>query len=315
MPKSETERDKHVYGPVLSRRLGISLGVDLVPFKICDYDCVYCQLGRTTYQTADRSRYHNPSHILHEVKLKLGLGEKLDYITLSGSGEPTLNHDLGIIVSGIKELTDIPVAILTNGSLLGDENVAAGCALADLVIPSLDAGNEVTFQKVNRPVDGLTFEGAVNGMESFRARYPGQLWLEVMLVSGLNTRNEEIEEIRGLAERIVPDLVQLNTVERPPVEACVAPVDEDVLYKIASLFGTKTEVISGLSSKHVADSLEVDIAEILELLARRPCTAADISGTYSVHPVMALEVLWGLTRKGIVTAESTRSGTYYRLVV
>jgi wyosine [tRNA(Phe)-imidazoG37] synthetase (radical SAM superfamily) len=315
MAKREPERERHVYGPVLSRRLGISLGVDLVPYKTCDYDCVYCQLGRTTRHTAVRSEFHSPSVILDELKLKLDLGEKLDYITLSGSGEPTLNSSLGIVTSGIKELTDIPLAILTNGSLLSDEQVAADCALADLVIPSLDAGDEETFQKVNRPVEGLTLEHIVDGMESFRARYPGQMWLEVMLVSGTNTRNEQIEKIRSLTEQVNPDRVQLNTVVRPPAEAGAMPLDEGILSGIAKLFGAKTEVVTCSCGTHDAGNIEADVGEILELLARRPCTAVEVSSTLEVHPAIALEVLWRMIGEGILTTRSTDLGTYYTRAV
>jgi wyosine [tRNA(Phe)-imidazoG37] synthetase (radical SAM superfamily) len=313
--RSGSSKRGHVYGPVLSRRLGTSLGVDLVPFKTCDYDCIYCQLGRTTCKTAVANSFDSPSSILDELEERLSLGENVDYVTLSGSGEPTLNSDLEIVVSGIKNLTKIPVAILTNGSLLGDEKVAAGCSLADLVIPSLDAGDERTFQKMNRPARGLTLGRVVEGIESFRVAYSGQLWLEVMLVQDVNTDYEQIEDMRGLAERINPDRIQLNTVERPPGEAGIVPIDEGALRETALTFGTKTEFIADSWSKHSVDNIEADEGEITELLARRPCTALEISSTLEVHPAVVIGTLWRMLGEGTLTTRRGRSGVYYKLAI
>ena len=307
------KRGTHVYGPLLSRRLGVSLGVDLVSYKTCDYDCVYCQLGRTAVKTAVRRPFDSPSIILDELKRKLDSIEEPDYVTISGSGEPTLNSDLGLIMLGIKELTDVPLAILTNGSLLTDEDVAVACMLADLVVPSLDAGDEETFKRVNRPAGGLTLGCIVDGMVSFRAKHPGQVWLEVMLVSGINTRDEQIEEICDLAGRINPDLVQLNTVVRPPAEAGARPVDEGTLARIAALCGAKVEVVSSSRGSGAAIGMEADTEEILGLLARRPCTAGEISDALSLHPTIAVKVLAELVGKGVLYLKSTDSGEYYHL--
>jgi len=302
-----------VYGPLLSRRLGLSLGVDLVSYKTCDYDCIYCQLGRTAVKTAVRRPFDSPAIILDELKRKLDSIEEPDYITISGSGEPTLNSDLGLIISEIKKMTGVPLAILTNGSLLTDEDVTDACMLADLVVPSLDAGDEETFKRVNRPAGGLTLGCIVDGMVSFRAKHPGQVWLEVMLVSGVNSDDAQIEKILDAAGRINPDLVQLNTVVRPPAETGARPVDEETLARIAALCGAKVEVVSSSRGSGAAIGMEADTEEILGLLARRPCTAGEISDALSLHPTIAVKVLAELVGKGVLYLKSTDSGEYYHL--
>jgi len=179
------EEKKYLYGPVPSRRLGLSLGVDIVPFKVCTLDCVYCQLGRASRKTIERREYVPVKAVLAELKERLAQGVKADFITISGSGEPTLNSQLGELIDGIKKITDIPVAILTNGTLLYRQNVRADCAKADVVLPSLDAGDEQTFQKMNRPYSGLSIEKLIEGLLAFRNEFAGEFVLEVFFVEGL----------------------------------------------------------------------------------------------------------------------------------
>jgi wyosine [tRNA(Phe)-imidazoG37] synthetase (radical SAM superfamily) len=177
MVKSSVEQ-KYIFGPVPSRRLGRSLGVDLVPFKTCTFDCIYCELGKTTHRTISRQSYVKPEEIRMELELTLStLSKKPDYITLSGSGEPTLNQNMGDIIHAIKDLTSIPLAVLTNGSLLSIEKIREELAGADVVLPSLDAVNDVTFQCVNRPHSSLVIEEIILGLIQFRKQYRGQMWL------------------------------------------------------------------------------------------------------------------------------------------
>jgi wyosine [tRNA(Phe)-imidazoG37] synthetase (radical SAM superfamily) len=195
---------KMIYGPVPSRRLGISLGLDIIPFKTCSYDCIYCQLGRTTEQTLERRSYVTISSLINQLKEVLELNEEIDYITFSGSGEPTLNQDIGEMIRKVKELTCIPVAVLTNGSLLWEERVRKNLSYADLVVPSLDAVSEEVFRRVNRPASGLSIEKVLRGLESFTWSFKGKIYLEVMLVKGMNDSEEEIVKLnqyRGQATR------------------------------------------------------------------------------------------------------------------
>lgn len=207
---------KHLYGPVPSRRLGRSLGLDLVPYKFCSHDCIYCQLGRTTLKTIERKPYIPSESILEEISKKLKEIQKPDFITLSGSGEPTLNSEIGHLIKSIKKITDVPVAVLTNGSLLWMEDVREDLMEADLVIPSLDAGNESSFQYVNRPHDGINFRTMVEGIQRFTAGFKGGIWLEVMILEGLTSSEYEIRMLAELAELIKPRKIRLNTARRPP---------------------------------------------------------------------------------------------------
>ena len=202
---------RHVYGPVPSRRLGRSLGVDLVPFKTCTYDCVYCQLGRTTDLTTGRREYVPVEEILAQLEEKLRTGPTPDYVSLAGSGEPTLHARIGELIAGIKSLTRTPVAVLTNGSLLGVRDVQDALMEADLVLPSLDAGDAELFQLVNRPHENVEFDDMVEGLVAFRERFAKPVWLEVMLLAGITGIRSEVEKIAALTHRIRPDRVQLNS--------------------------------------------------------------------------------------------------------
>lgn len=214
---------KHVYGPVPSRRLGRSLGVDALTFKSCSFDCVYCQLGRTTNHTIERKEYIPTADILDEVRRKLENGDKPEYISFAGSGEPTLHSGLGDIIRGIKAMTDVPVVVFTNGSLLWMPEVRADLAAADVVIPSLDGGDAALLDKVNRPAASLDFDRIVEGLIAFRGAFNGQIWLEVMLLGGISDDDASVDAIARLAERIRPDKVQINSVCRPPAETYALP--------------------------------------------------------------------------------------------
>jgi len=235
---------KYFYGPVPSRRLGRSYGVDIVPFKVCTLDCVYCQLGKTTDRTIERKDYGPIEPILAELRETLAEGLEADFITIAGSGEPTLNLRLGELIDGIKKITDIPVAILTNGTLLYKKDVRADCAKADVVMPSLDAGDEQTFQKVNRPHNDISIENLISGLCAFREEFAGRIWLEVFFVEGLNTDAGQIPKIRDAIELIRPDKIQLNTAVRPTAEADIKRLDAEKLQAIAARLGPKCEVVA-----------------------------------------------------------------------
>ena len=190
----EEKKRQYIYGPVPSRRLGRSLGVDLVPYKTCTYDCIYCQLGRTTNKTTERREWVPTNEVLAQLKDRLS--SRPDYITLSGSGEPTLHADMGRLIHEIKSVTDIPVAVITNGSLLWLSEVQAALLEADLVVPSLDAGSEDLFKYVNRPHPQIRFDQMLSGLRGFRRLFHDQYWLEVFLLSGVTTVEARIKALR-----------------------------------------------------------------------------------------------------------------------
>lgn len=305
------QRKTHIYGPVPSRRLGLSLGVDLVPYKTCSYDCIYCQLGATTNKTIELKDYVPTEEVLTDVAKWLEQDGQADYITMSGSGEPTLHSGLGKIIARVRELTNIPVAVITNGSLMWLESVAEACALADLVVPSLDAGNAEFFRQVNRPHPDITFDLMLKGMQTFRMRYAGAIWLEVMLVGGANDSPEQIAAMADLIETIRPERIQVNTVVRPPTEKyaeCIAP---ERLQQLAARLGGEVIAPFDMSRKHEAKPSQT--SSILELLKRRPCTVPDIASGLSIHENEVVKQLNKLLEEGTVVAERRGENVLYRV--
>ncbi|OFV81812.1 MAG: hypothetical protein A2Y78_01690 [Acidobacteria bacterium RBG_13_68_16] len=292
----------HVYGPVPSRRLGASLGVDVVPLKYCPYDCVYCQLGPTRTLSAERSLYFPCEEILADVERRIRLWPPPDVITVAGSGEPTLYAGLGALITGIKGMTEIPVALLTNGALFHRADVRAEAARADIVLPSLDAGDEATFQLVNRPAPGITLEQAVDGLAVFRREYRGQIWLEVMVLAGITETPERVRAIAALAQRIAPDRIQLNTPVRPTFDERAAPVAVESLAERSRLFTPEAEVIAEWGGRHEdgAAPRAPESNDVLALLRRRPCTVDDIAVGLGLHPNAVLKALGVLERAGQV---------------
>ena len=305
---------EHVFGPVPSRRLGRSLGVDLIPRKVCTLDCVYCQVGRTTTRTTDRSAFVPEGAIIGEVCEKLKRVPRPDYITLAGSGEPTLHAGLGAIIEGIKGVTCVPVAVLTNGTLLHNANVRAACRNADLVLPSLDAGDEEIFQRINRPAPALTLELIVSGMEAFRREYDGQIWLEVFFIKGINDAPGHVKKIRALVERIRPDRVQLNTAVRPTAEADVKALTEKELEKLCHLMGPCTEIIADFKRVHEQPAFAAKSDEVLAMIRRRPVTLDDISAGLGIHPNEASKYVEELLAKKQVTSERRGEREYFRAI-
>jgi wyosine [tRNA(Phe)-imidazoG37] synthetase (radical SAM superfamily) len=304
---------RHVYGPVPSRRLGRSLGVDLVPFKTCTYDCVYCQLGRTTTKTTERKDYVPVEEVLSELREWLGRGEACDYISLAGSGEPTLHSGIGTLLRAIKGMTEIPVAVLTNGSLLWMKEVQDELLEADLVIPSLDAGDAHLFQWVNRPVEGFSFDQMVEGLASFTRRFEGEVWLEMLLLEGVTAYPAQVEKLAALVRRIGPARVQLNTASRPPAELFARPVSEGRMLAMASLLPGRVEVITTREDPAVSAGSGPGTGEpsILTLLERRPCTATDVAEGLGIHLNEALKTLDHLAVAGTVKTVASADKTFY----
>ena len=221
-----------VYGPVPSRRLGRSLGVNPIPFKTCNYSCVYCQLGRTTHMTNQRKDFFPPEELLNEIKRVIEVESshrEIDFVTFVGEGEPTLCKSLGWLIRKTKEIADIPIAVDTNGSLLYREDVRNDLSQADIVMPSLDAGTAETYRKINRPHRGLDFETVVEGLERFRRDYNGEIWVEVMLIKGLNDSAGELKAIKSRLEKIQPDRTYINVPIRPPAEPWAVPPDKEAI--------------------------------------------------------------------------------------
>jgi wyosine [tRNA(Phe)-imidazoG37] synthetase (radical SAM superfamily) len=298
-----------VFGPVPSRRLGRSLGVDLVPFKTCSYDCIYCQLGRTTCKTVERREWVPLDTVIEDLQAKLAL--KPDWITLSGSGEPTLYSRLDELTDRIHSITKVPVAVLTNGSLLWKKEVRAQLLRADLVIPSLDAGSQAVFEAINRPAPEITFANMLEGLVLFRKEFKNQYWLEVFFLEGINTSRSQVREMADSAKQIQPDRIQLNTATRPPAEKYAVQVSKARLSEIAAQFIPSAEIIADYRDLHAQTDFTVQKITILELLRRRPCTLDDVAAGLGIHRNEAIKYIEDLTAGGALDARKTGGQTFY----
>jgi len=269
---------RYLYGPVPSRRLGRSVGIDLVPHKICTYDCIYCQIGKTTQKTLVRKEYVPVMEVIEEVDFFLKEEtSSIDYLSLSGSGEPTLHSKIRLVIEGIKGITSIPIAVITNGSLLYLEEVRQDLLYADVVLPSLDAVSSEAFLKMNRPDEGLSAERLVEGLVQFRKIYKGQIWLEILFCRGINDSQDELIRMKETIDRIQPDQIHINTVVRPPSEKWATPLNQKEMEEIQAFFGEKASIISEFD-RHLPLLLERDIKEeVLEILKRRPLSLSDLS--------------------------------------
>ncbi len=285
--KKDSLKSGIVFGPVPSRRLGRSLGIDLTPHKTCSFDCIYCECGRTNNLTVDREVFIDPEKVLFELESFFNKhGEdSIDVITFSGAGEPTLYRELGFIISHIKrEYSHIPVGVLTNGSLLWQDAVRNELMNADFVIPSLDAPNPVLFKRINRPHEKLRWDQYISGLKIFCSEYRGDLRLEVFLVRGVNTSSEVIEELKSLLLEVNPPVVELNTLVRPGTEESVTGLDAYKMQEIArSLMPIRCNVIGQYLKKNVVNTTlnELD-SEIVRILIRRPCTLDEMADSLGV---------------------------------
>ena len=275
-----------VYGPVPSRRLGRSLGINIIPFKTCTLDCFYCQCGKTTVKTIERCSFFPVRDILAAVRSAVRPSPP-DFLTFSGEGEPTLNRDIGRIIRRLKREFSIPVAVITNSTLLTDPQVRRDLYAADLVIPSLDAADQHDFARVDRNHRDLSAKDIVEGLKRFRRGYRGRIWLEIMLVKGVNDSVEHVVALRKAAWEIKPDRVQLNTVVRPPAEKFARPMSHDDLEQIQCLFGPNTDIIGEVKAKgrRTKDKVPgLPDEAIAATVQGRPVTKLDLVCSLGVAP-------------------------------
>ena len=274
---------KYVFGPVPSRRLGRSLGVDPIPMKTCNWNCVYCQLGRTRPVTDKRKIYYPIGEILREIDLVLKGNQSgdIDWITIVGSGEPTLHAGIGEIIHGIKKRTDIPVAVITNGSLLHLPEVRTSLSTADAVLPSLDAGNPVSFRHINRPHPGIRYHQYIDGLQKFREDYKGKFWIEVMLIKDINDSEDELKAIYQILKRIEPEEIHLNLPTRPPAETWIQPPDQSSLTRAITIFGQLARVLYEVQGAYGIAGGEPEINSIVEIISRHPMTDKEIQLIFS----------------------------------
>ena len=301
---------KHLFGPVPSRRLGRSLGVDLTPHKTCSFDCIFCQLGRTTNRTITRKDYVPTSLVTEEILDWIENDGRADYITLAGSGEPTLHSSFGEVIDSVKSVTTFPVALLTNGSLLGDAEVRQAAARADVVKVSLSAWDPFSFEHVNRPHPDVTLRNIIEGTWMLREELSNELWVEVFIAWGVNSVPKDVSKIAELIRPLRPDKIQLNTAVRPPAEAFVEAASEEHLVKLAGLFTPRAEVIADFDSSQSAP-VKANEQSVLAMLGRRPCTADQMAKAFGMHRNELSKYIGKLMRSGQIDAQRKEGDLYY----
>lgn len=306
--------NRFTFGPVPSRRLGFSLGVDAIPRKCCTFDCIYCQVGKTTDKRTTRRAFFDPQKIIDEVVGKVCDSQIIDFITFSGSGEPTLNQNLGAIIRGIKKRVSTPIAVITNGSLLIRPDVRQDLADADLVVPSLDAVTEDIFQHINRPFASLHVREMIEGLKAFRLEYRGLIWLEIMLIQDVNDDAQHLAILSETVPQLGVDKIQLNTVARPPCDTMIKGIAAHRLAEIQTLFGPKSEVICGFERPGATGSEKGWRETVLSIMKRRSLTVEDVIAVTGVNREQADRGIKELLDENRIIARSVDGILYYQAV-
>jgi len=311
---------KHLFGPVASRRLGVSLGVDLVPYKYCPLNCVYCEIQSTTHLEIERHEFFPPSEILGELDGFLSSNPHLDYITFSGAGEPTLNSSIKQIIRYIKETyPQYKLALLTNGTLLNRDDVLMEILPCDVILPSLDAASNEIYQKVNRPHPSLNIDDLIDGLIKLRKLYNGDIWLEVFIVPNVTDTAQELDRLRSAIAKISPDLVQLNSLDRPGAEEWVRAADPQRLKQIRSYMqeglSMPVDIIAKIEYQPEMDVLDTDLVDIIKsTISRRPSTVEDLAASLGIHINEISRVMRELNKQGKLKTERKPQGVFYKWI-
>lgn len=307
---------KHLFGPVPSRRLGMSLGIDLIPHKVCSLNCVYCECGATTRLTSERKEYVPVDEVYAELRDYFRHNPDPDYFTFSGAGEPTLHIHIGEVIAFLKDLRPgIPVAVLTNGTLFGDPGLRRELMQADLVLPSLDAATDLALRRINRPPRSLTAADYVNGLVRFGEEFTGEIWLEILILPGYNDGEENLKALKDAILKIKPGRVQLNTLDRPGAVGGLLPAPMAQLEEIAIfLEGAEIEIIAPPQERSQVKSYRSDVENaILETISRRPCTLGDLEKILGLHINEINKYLGVLEEEGKVESIQQERGMFYQL--
>jgi len=307
---------KHLFGPVPSRRLGMSLGIDLIPKKVCSLNCVYCEVGKTTKLTLNRMAYVKYDQVITELKQFMRNKPKIDYITFSGSGEPTLNSRIGEVLNFSKiNYPDIKTAVLTNGTLFFSQKLRTELLQADVILPSIDAASQAVFEKINRPNSNLKIETYIQGLIDFRKEYKGKIWLEIFLLKDYNDSKKELDLLKKAILKINPDSIQLNTLDRPGTVTGLIPLVKSELQEIIDYWNMpNVEIIVAAQERTSVESYSGDIeTAIIETIARRPCTLDDLHHFLGVHVNEINKYLGTLEANNKIETVRLERGVFYEL--
>jgi wyosine [tRNA(Phe)-imidazoG37] synthetase (radical SAM superfamily) len=307
---------KYLFGPVPSRRLGMSLGIDLIPKKVCSLDCVYCEVGKTTKLTTDRLEYVKYDKVIAELKHYMSNKPKIDFITFSGSGEPTLNNRIGDVLNFIKDnYPEVRTAVLTNGTLLSDKKLREELRQIDVILPSLDAASQKAFEKINRPHSKLSLQNYIQGLVDLRNEYEGKIWLEILFLKGYNDSDNELNKLKEAILKIKPDRIQLNTLDRPGTEEGLIPLTKKELQYVIDFWDLpNVEIIASQFERTVIESYREDVeSAILETIARRPCTLDDLHSFLGIHVNEINKYLGVLEANSKIETIHLERGVFYEL--
>ena len=300
----------HIFGPIPSRRLGFSLGVDLIPYKTCTFDCLYCEVGKTTNKTITGGVFAPVDDILNQLDERLSECSP-DVITLAGSGEPTLHSEIDRIIRGIRKRTDTDVVILTNGSLFWDESVRKRVLGADLIMPTLSSAVPSTFQTIHHPHEGLNLDRIVEGLAQLRREFKGLIYLEVILLAGINDSEEEITRLKPLIEKIQPEKIQLNTVVRPPADRRAKALDSGRLEEIKLFLGERAEIVADIGAVKISVERHKKQEALLETARRRPLRIKDMAGSLGMSVEEVEGMVKGLLIKGYLRRQDHSGEIFY----
>lgn len=309
--------NSHLFGPVFSRRLGLSLGVDLIPYKSCSYNCVYCECGQTDQTTCMRQEFFPPEDIISELDHYLSNSPRLDSVTFAGSGEPTLSTSLGTILRFLKiSYPQYQTTVLTNGSLLSDLQVREELQIADQVIPTLSTVYNTTFQLIHRPDIKITITKVIDGLFRFRERYTGKFIIELFILPGLNTTAKELEGLKKVLKQLHPDGIQLNTLDRPPADDWVHPASLEELIQIRDYLDLPSITIAG-DTIPPGHSIRTDLNEldlIWSVLSRRPSTSEDLIRMTGLSEAIITSILTTLQEERKILQKTAPRGIFYHCI-
>ena len=307
---------KYLFGPVPSRRLGISLGIDLVPKKVCSLNCVYCEVGKTTLLTTERKEYIKYDKVVTELNDFMSKNKDIDFITFSGSGEPSLNSRFGDVLNYVKKnYPKIKTAVLTNGTLLQNPEIRNEMLNADVVLPSLDAASQEIFEKIDRPEKNININNYIQGLINFRNEFKGEIWLEILILPDYNNSQKELDLLKKAIIKINPESVQLNTLDRPGTIPDLKPATHNDLQKIIDYWNlNNVQIIAAAPKRTKVKSYRDDIeSAILGTIKRRPCTLNDLHNILGIHINEINKYLGVLENNGKITKQEQQRGTFYKI--
>jgi len=305
---------KHLFGPVPSRRLGSSLGIDPVPFKTCSYNCSYCECGATSHLQVERQEFLSTQVLMKELEEFLENHPAPNYITFAGSGEPLLCSNLGEMADTInKRFPEIKLALLTNASLLSVINIKKELASFDLILPSLDAVKQKSFIQINKPHSSIKISDIINGLISLRHNFSGKIWLEIFIIPGINDSKEELEDFKTIIAKIAPDRIQLNSLDRPGTEKDIKKPAKTDLETISTFWGFENiEIISRSYGENEQEIDDKEVAKrILLTVTRRPCTMKDLVALTGKKKETLQEIVNNLISQGSLVEKETAGNRFF----